>query len=481
MNSNEEMINTAIQRLISVLRDNHYTYRTERSYVFWIQRFLRYNITHNSTDDIATLCNSFLSQIASERRLSSGTLNQARGALVFFFRHVCNQDLGELHIYERDNKRNQTLHIPSPDNISRLIDHLDDRSRSMALFICGSGMRPSEVVRILIQDIDLSEGFIIVRNTRGVAQRVVPLSPTSIAEIHKQISIALAVYESDTKSGRIMLKAHRRPIRHKLKDKMPPSQQYLYPSRTLATDVRSGQVYRSHISDSVLIKALRLAASSIGSFKNNVADDLRNYFSTHVLASGADYRTLKVLLGDNSYSTASKYRFSSANESCMTGDNHIFPTLKSLTRYAWLSRMLRAGLSLQDIQDKRWSIDSGDYSLYCLVEAGKHVRYIGITNQSPANRLRQHFADCGREKNVYKENWLRSCRRRGVEVTIHILRSGLTAERAGMMEFELIRFLKKPFSLVNTHAGGSTGYAGLSEESKEKHRVNTALALAKSL
>lgn len=481
MNSNEELISTAIQRLINVLRDNHYTYRTERSYVFWIKRFLRYNITHNSTDDLATLCNSFLSLIASERHLSTGSLNQARGALVFFFRHVCNQDLGELQTYERDKKRHHTLQVPSEDNISRLIAILDDRSRSMALLICGSGMRPSEVVRILIQDIDLSEGFIIVRDTLGIAQRVVPLTPAAITEIHKQISIALAAYESDTKSGHIIRKSHCRPIHHKLKDKTPSPQQYLYPSRTLATDARTGRVCRHHISDSMLIKALRLAANSVGSFKNNVADDLRNYFSTHVLACGADYRTLKVLLGDNNYSTASKYRFSSADESCMTGDNHTFPTLKALTRYAWLSRMLRTGLSLQDIRDKRWSIDSGDYSIYCLVEAGKHVRYIGITNQTPANRLRQHFADCGRGKNVYKENWLRSCRRRGVEVTIHILRSGLTAERAGMMEFELIRFFKKPLSLVNTHAGGSTGYAGLSEESKDKHRINTALALAKSL
>jgi len=48
------------------------------------------------------------------------------------------------------------------------------------------------------------------------------------------------------------------------------------------------------------------------------------------------------------------------------------------------------------------------------------------------------------------------------------------------MEIELIRFFKKAFRLVNTHSGGATGYAGLSEESKEKHRINTEKGLIAS-
>jgi hypothetical protein len=60
-----------------------------------------------------------------------------------------------------------------------------------------------------------------------------------------------------------------------------------------------------------------------------------------------------------------------------------------------------------------------------------------------------------------------------VPVTIHVVRAGLTAVRAGLLEVELIRFFRKTFQLVNTHAGGATGYAGLSEESREKHRINT--------
>jgi hypothetical protein len=143
----------------------------------------------------------------------------------------------------------------------------------------------------------------------------------------------------------------------------------------------------------------------------------------------------------------------------------------------WLTRIYRKGSTIEAERAKRWSQATGDYSIYCLLENDQHVRYFGITNQSPESRLRQHIADCGRGKNYYKENWIRSCRSRSIPVKIRIVRAGLTAERAGFMEIELIRFFKKSFRLVNTHSGGATGYAGLSAESREKHRINTEKGL----
>ncbi len=121
----------------------------------------------------------------------------------------------------------------------------------------------------------------------------------------------------------------------------------------------------------------------------------------------------------------------------------------------------------------RWDVSGGDYCVYCLCENGKRVRYIGITRQSVDRRLAQHIADQRRDKNIYKYNWIRDCEKRKVQITIHVVRAGLTEKQAGMIEELLIRLLKKPFQLTNTHAGGSTGYAGLSEESKSKHRLNT--------
>jgi hypothetical protein len=166
-------------------------------------------------------------------------------------------------------------------------------------------------------------------------------------------------------------------------------------------------------------------------------------------------------------------------------DDHInaddlLPSIKDCERAVWATRVYRKGSTPEKERIKRWSKIEGPYCIYCLIESQKHVRYIGITNQEPEKRLAQHIADCGRGRNVHKENWLRSCLDKGIDVDIRMLRSGLSEERAQMIEVELIRFLKKPFRLTNNHAGGATGYAGLSPESREKHRINTEKGLIAS-
>lgn len=157
------------------------------------------------------------------------------------------------------------------------------------------------------------------------------------------------------------------------------------------------------------------------------------------------------------------------------------PTSEECRRLIRYNRLLRTGLSPESEFAALCSKDGGDYCVYCLSEDGKRIRYIGITNQPAEKRLSQHLADRQRGKNIYKENWLRSCAERNIKVRIHVVRAGLTAQQAGFTEELLIKLLKKPFSLTNTHSGGSTGYAGLSDESREKHRINTKNGLLLSI
>lgn len=153
--------------------------------------------------------------------------------------------------------------------------------------------------------------------------------------------------------------------------------------------------------------------------------------------------------------------------------DELLPTKEECVRIARANRLLRAGSSPEAEFAARWSGEGGDYCVYCLAEGGKRVRYIGITNQLVAKRLAQHMADRERGQNLHKENWLRSCAARNIKVTIHVVRAGLTANQACWIEELLIKLLKGPFNLTNSHSGGATGYAGLSEESRVKHRVNT--------
>ena len=117
------------------------------------------------------------------------------------------------------------------------------------------------------------------------------------------------------------------------------------------------------------------------------------------------------------------------------------------------------------------------WSVYCLVE-GRHVRYIGITSQRPERRLLQHYADASRNRTDHKTNWIRHCLAEGIQIEMRVVKSGLLQERAEQSEVRLLRFFRKAFRLVNSHEGGSSGYAGLSEESKAKHAAKAKLRIA---
>ena len=112
------------------------------------------------------------------------------------------------------------------------------------------------------------------------------------------------------------------------------------------------------------------------------------------------------------------------------------------------------------------------YSVYCLLCPLGRVRYIGITYVTPNIRLSGHISDTKRKRFDHKTNWIRGLIKSGNTPTMRIVKSGLKQERAEFIEKLLIKLLRRPFSLVNSHEGGSTGFSGLTNESKAKHRAS---------
>jgi hypothetical protein len=116
---------------------------------------------------------------------------------------------------------------------------------------------------------------------------------------------------------------------------------------------------------------------------------------------------------------------------------------------------------------KQPTLDGQKFSVYALTENGK-MRYIGLTSQTLPRRLNQHFQDMIRpNRKEHKTNWLRACKRDGIAVKIKSIRRGLCLESAQCIEKQIIKRLRP--QLVNVHEGGSSGYAGLSEEAKQRH------------
>src|SRR5215468_10715439 len=80
-----------------VLRLQHYSIHTERSYMEWIVRFIQFhNIrTWDALFPAESHIEAFLTHLAVQGQVAVSTQNQAMHALVFLYKRVLKQELSE--------------------------------------------------------------------------------------------------------------------------------------------------------------------------------------------------------------------------------------------------------------------------------------------------------------------------------------------------------------------------------------------------
>jgi integrase len=83
------------------MRFKHYSLRTERTYQEWIKRYIFFHTKRHPREMGAFEVERFLSDLATARKVAASTQNQAFNALLFLYREVLHQELGELGQVER--------------------------------------------------------------------------------------------------------------------------------------------------------------------------------------------------------------------------------------------------------------------------------------------------------------------------------------------------------------------------------------------
>lgn len=296
-----------LEKVREEIRRRNYSYRTEKSYIRWIVRFVKFNrLTHPKDMDEEEVV-EFLNWLANERDVAASTQNQALCAIIFLYKQVLDQPLGSFDNLQRAKEPERLPVVLSPKEANKIIANMEGDARLMVELLYGSGLRQSECLRLRVKDIDFEYSQIWVRDGKGKKDRTTVLPAVSKDKLKEQIQRVKLVHDRDLNNGfgKVVLPKA-------LSRKYPQLEesfgwQYLFPSTKRAEDPRSGIKQRYHKSSSYLHKAIKDALRQTDVLKKVSSHTFRHSFATHLLQDGYDIRTVQELLGHKNVSTTMVY------------------------------------------------------------------------------------------------------------------------------------------------------------------------------
>ena len=290
-----------------ILRLQHKSFRTEKSYMGWIQRFLT-DMGPMRRDEIgADHVRHFLSYLAVERRVAVSTQEQALNALLFLCRHVLHVEIDGLSTTIRSRKPRRLPVVLTRAETGRLILSLGGRYRLMAQIMYGGGLRLEECLGLRVVDVDLELSTITVRAGKGNKDRLTVLPKSLHADLENRVQRTKLEFElgrSKNQAGVFLPDtiAHKRPSAAG-----EWGWYWLFPASRVSVHPQTGQPGLYHLHASAFARALTEAVRASGLKKRVTAHVFRHSFATHLIETGYDIRTVQELLGHSRVQTTMVY------------------------------------------------------------------------------------------------------------------------------------------------------------------------------
>ncbi len=249
----------------------------------WQAALKRKDLLKAKTDDLEKVLS-----VWGRAGLAPSTAARKLSAAKQFFKFLQLDDLRKDNPAQnlRGPKKGRPLpKILSEDDVTRLFDAADqDKSPAGLRRLClleilyAGGLRVSELVSLTVRGVQRRDQCLMIKG-KGGKERVVPLTPPALDAIKAWLAVR----------GKSM------PPKIDAKER---AKNFLFPSSS-----KSGHMTRERFAQ--LLKELAIEA---GIPPSNISPHvLRHAFATHLLANGADLRSVQTLLGHVNISTTQIY------------------------------------------------------------------------------------------------------------------------------------------------------------------------------
>lgn len=292
-------------RLREAIRLRGYSYRTEKAYLHWYERYVRFHkLRHPSTmGDLEV--EAFLTHLVTEEQVSASTQNQALSALLFLYQQVLGIPLGDLHAL-RAKKSTYVQPYLSHDECLRILTKLDPVPYLVACFLYGSGLRLLEALRLRIQDLDFENLLITVHDTKSNRDRVtfLPDDEQFLQRLRTHLERVRRLYDAhpDVPASMPPALARKYPAADKSWE-----WQYVFPSRDLSVDPRTHAVKRHHLHPSGVQRAITAAVRAASITRRATGHTLRAAFAHRLKESGYQLDDSQKLMGRADIRTTQHY------------------------------------------------------------------------------------------------------------------------------------------------------------------------------
>ena len=289
------------------MRARHMSLLTEKTYVAWVRRFVKFCGMRHPQECGASEVRAFLESLAMRAGVAASTQNQAGAALRFLYGRVIGRALGGLPPFLMAQRPKRVPNVLEPDEVLLVLEALRGNVRLIVELLYGAGLRLGEAVQLRVKDVDLRRRTLTVRDGKGARDRRTVLPESLVGKVDEQLRRVRKGHWHDMRAGDVSI-----PLPYAMDRKAPSATRdwrwaWLFPAARTYCERATGRHFRAHLHKTTIQRAIAVAGVRSQLNKRVTAHTFRHSFATHLLRSGADIRTVQEILGHRDVSTTMVY------------------------------------------------------------------------------------------------------------------------------------------------------------------------------